>query len=237
MNNRRALWLFRISIALVIVFPLLFIRKAPYGWMMFDVNTGVIGDTIGGITAPITGLVTIYFLYLAFSQQNELIKSEKNNIDDQKQMFEKERDYDKINTAIKNIRESYSSLQIKYMGGGRNKVEMGFTSMLMYINLGLTTGEEMIETTQLTSYQTVFGLFLIDLKIAIEALGKSSLSTNERTIFIDGMFPYVSMLETFIEHAGDTKVKTYFAQHPNADKVIKDQLNGMISIQSEYNSL
>ena len=49
--------------------PLLFSLKTKFG--CFDDSTGVIGDTIGGTTAPIIGFVNAVLLYLAFKAQLE----------------------------------------------------------------------------------------------------------------------------------------------------------------------
>lgn len=57
-----------IAIVLVVFLPF-FISQCHTG-IRFD-KTAQIGDTIGGITAPIIGLFTAYLLYLAFKEQRE----------------------------------------------------------------------------------------------------------------------------------------------------------------------
>lgn len=50
--------------------PLLLTRPYFGDWSFFDFSqTGQIGDTIGGITAPIVGLVSIFLLWLTFRAQ------------------------------------------------------------------------------------------------------------------------------------------------------------------------
>jgi hypothetical protein len=57
-----------VGVIAVLISPVLFTR-ASY-WKIFDFSeTGQIGDTIGGITAPIVGLVSIILLYLTLREQ------------------------------------------------------------------------------------------------------------------------------------------------------------------------
>ena len=52
----------------VLISPILFTRGSLFKIFDFS-NTGQIGDTIGGITAPIVGLVSIILLYLTLREQ------------------------------------------------------------------------------------------------------------------------------------------------------------------------
>lgn len=57
-----------LAVVFTIVAPFLFTRD--FGWESFE-DTGQIGDTIGGITAPIIGILSIYLLYRTLKEQNE----------------------------------------------------------------------------------------------------------------------------------------------------------------------
>ncbi|MFM9952184.1 MAG: hypothetical protein ACKV1O_29910 [Saprospiraceae bacterium] len=70
---------------IVILIGIVFVPSAPWiftmewGWGRFDSTTGAIGDTIGGITAPIVNLVSAILVYLAFKAQikaNEIISTQ-----------------------------------------------------------------------------------------------------------------------------------------------------------------
>ena len=62
--------LFWIGIIGVFVSPWLFTRPFPFNWTFFDFSqSGQIGDTIGGITAPIVGLVSILLLWWTLREQ------------------------------------------------------------------------------------------------------------------------------------------------------------------------
>ena len=50
--------------------PFIFTRHYPFGWDWLDFSqTGDIGDTIGGITAPIVGLISILLLWWTLKEQ------------------------------------------------------------------------------------------------------------------------------------------------------------------------
>jgi hypothetical protein len=64
-----------IVILIIIITPYLFTRK--YICEAFDFsNTGQIGDTIGGITAPFVGILSILLLYITFRQQRKFNKKQ-----------------------------------------------------------------------------------------------------------------------------------------------------------------
>ena len=50
----------------------------PAIWDRLDLtNTSSIGDTIGGITAPLLGIISIIFLYLTLNRQIDSINDQK----------------------------------------------------------------------------------------------------------------------------------------------------------------
>jgi hypothetical protein len=53
----------------ILLMPILFTRA--WGYYKFDDSTGVIGDTIGGLTAPFIGLFSAYLVYKSFQAQIE----------------------------------------------------------------------------------------------------------------------------------------------------------------------
>lgn len=68
-------------IILLIVLPTTLITTLhiPFGCLNTDfTNTGQIGDTIGGITAPIIGLVSIVLLYITFREQRRFNEEQQN---------------------------------------------------------------------------------------------------------------------------------------------------------------
>ncbi|TYB73200.1 hypothetical protein [Bizionia myxarmorum] len=73
--SRLAFFILILGITLILLAPLIFTQ---YGIVSFT-NTGQIGDTIGGITAPITGIIGAILVYLALKAQinaNEIIQGQ-----------------------------------------------------------------------------------------------------------------------------------------------------------------
>lgn len=56
-------------LGLVLIFVLPGIIAKTSLWFSFDASTGVIGDTIGGITAPISGFLGAYLVWKALKEQ------------------------------------------------------------------------------------------------------------------------------------------------------------------------
>jgi len=71
------------GVFLLVFTPFIFTRTAWFDWIVFK-DTGAIGDTIGGITAPFLNLAGAVLIYLSFSQQMEANKIQFNALKDDK---------------------------------------------------------------------------------------------------------------------------------------------------------
>ena len=74
-NCCRKIGLLVLVVIIIVVAPVLFTQPAKYSCFDFS-STGQIGDTIGGITAPIIGVVSILLLYLTLKGQLDFNKSQ-----------------------------------------------------------------------------------------------------------------------------------------------------------------
>lgn len=68
MNNKNLIYILSIVCIITIILPFLFTRSAFCDSLIFS-GTGEIGDTIGGITAPVIGLLNAFLLYLTIKEQ------------------------------------------------------------------------------------------------------------------------------------------------------------------------
>lgn len=59
-----------IAIGLLVLIPLLIFILTKFSLFPFSQDTGYVGDTIGGITAPFLNGIAICFLYVTFRQQS-----------------------------------------------------------------------------------------------------------------------------------------------------------------------
>jgi uncharacterized membrane protein len=68
-----------LTIGLIIISLLLiYILTLPNIWKVFDLtNTSSIGDTIGGITSPLLGIISVIFLYLTLNRQIDSVNDQK----------------------------------------------------------------------------------------------------------------------------------------------------------------
>lgn len=95
-----------IGILLIFICPIILTRNS--WWFSFS-ETGQIGDTIGGITAPIIGLLGAYLVYLALMSQvkaNQIIQQQINN----------QKEEDSVKQAIANLYEHYKILREEIVG-------------------------------------------------------------------------------------------------------------------------
>ncbi len=122
-TNKITIFLF-LGIALVISAPFIFTRS---GYIDFRA-TGPIGDTIGGITAPITSLIGSILLYFALKTQIDANKLIQDQFEDQKktEIERKKLLYisEKTNLLRNDINEfSFTYIETKSdgMGGGKKQ--------------------------------------------------------------------------------------------------------------------
>lgn len=95
-----------VSISFTLVAPLIFTIKHDISWLDFT-ETGQIGDTIGGITAPFINILNAILIYIAFTEQLKANTLLKNQIDSEK---------DKEKIRLKNIEKLvYFDLEYKIL--------------------------------------------------------------------------------------------------------------------------
>lgn len=91
-NNKN--WIDRLSVGWVLIIGLLLAFAAPFiftrsGIIDFS-KTGQIGDTIGGITSPIIGLLSAFLVYRAFQEQVNANRILNDDLQSEKQLRLKE---------------------------------------------------------------------------------------------------------------------------------------------------
>lgn len=99
----------------ILVAPFLFIQS---GCTSFS-NTGQIGDTIGGITAPISSLVGSILVFLALKGQIVANKITQQQIQDQQQEEQKKKEINYVSDLYKYFLNSFQNYETKYYKGHR----------------------------------------------------------------------------------------------------------------------
>lgn len=91
-------------------------------------NTGQIGDTIGGLTAPILNFLTIILLYLALKEQIDANKI-------QKDIERTSRDYDIIFDQLANLKKAFDDIQLSVKSGTTEITYNGTRAIFEYSNI------------------------------------------------------------------------------------------------------
>ena len=121
---RIALIVLIIGVIVIVTAPLLFIRS---GYFSFAKN-GQIGDTIGGITAPISSLVGSILVFLALKGQIVANKITQEQIRDQQLEEQRKKEITYVSDLFKYFLNSIQTYETKYHRG--HKAIMKVMSML-----------------------------------------------------------------------------------------------------------
>jgi hypothetical protein len=99
-------------IGIILIFLSLFAFTRPAIWSVWNFSqTGQIGDTIGGITAPIINIIGAILVYISFREQVRANKIQFDALNDEKSRTETEKAYDKHQYRLDEIKKSLSELE------------------------------------------------------------------------------------------------------------------------------
>ena len=201
-TQTKALIILIVGVLLIIIAPMLLIQD--FGWVSFG-NTGEIGDTIGGVTAPITGLVGSLLVFFALKAQinaNDLIFKQ---FEHQK----KEENYRKLNLYITNqiefIRQDINDIHYtstRTQGDKKEKInEKGTTaiSQTLYIcskmNQNHFDRDIFIEIPNLTLIQ----ILLERTKSLLEKIQSYELNFEDEKHLVEALkYTYLAKLKPFL---------------------------------------
>ncbi len=111
-------WILIIGLLIIIAF-------APYVFTQYSdgpdfSNTGQIGDTIGGITAPFVNLLAAFLVYKSFSAQILANKQQRSDHNEQMKQLNKEHTLNYISNLFILIKEFYSNNKIDKFSGNKH---------------------------------------------------------------------------------------------------------------------
>ena len=121
-----------IGIILILVVP--GFLTLSLGLVEFDESTGSIGDTIGGITAPISSLMGSVLVYFALREQVKANKIITDQFKEQKQDEVYRQKMEFIQDQISLVREDLESFNIRVKSENFSGIEAIFKSLEVYIN-------------------------------------------------------------------------------------------------------
>lgn len=177
----QAKWAFIVGIVLIIISPFIFTRNL--GAVDFS-STGQIGDTIGGITAPIVNLLGALLVFFALKAQvdaNSLIQAQ---IESQRQEELKKKNLQYFLEQFKMIREDINDFSYFKSEPGRHVIHKGSDAF----NHVLQDARHL----KISSHQSIFQdspklfevqMLLTSIQNFIVQLEKSDLEPDDKTFY------------------------------------------------------
>lgn len=108
---------------IILVCPILLTRK--FGFFDFT-ETGQIGDTIGGLTAPFIGLLSVLVVYKAWTAQISANKELRRQISEQRTEIQRTEEFESLNRLYSHIENTVTSFQFVSLDTNDLKYEDGF---------------------------------------------------------------------------------------------------------------
>ncbi len=134
--HRRSIIFLIIGICLIFLSLYLFTRPAICDVWDFS-NTGQIGDTIGGITAPIINLLGAFLVYLSFEAQVRANKIQSKALEDEKKERHRESMFDKQYKQLLSIKSSLTDLEFVVKVDGVNTGDGSRTQPVYHVFKGV----------------------------------------------------------------------------------------------------
>jgi hypothetical protein len=102
-------WILIIGAIVLIIVPIV---VTQFDWFFNFTNTGQIGDTLGGTTAPVIGAVSALLIYFSFRAQINANRIIQNQIDDQKNEGVDRKNFEHQMERYKHLREHVADFTI-----------------------------------------------------------------------------------------------------------------------------
>ena len=101
-----------IVVGIILIFISLYIFTRPAIFQSWDFsNTGEIGDTIGGISAPIINLLGAYLVFVSFQAQIKANKIQSDALKDEKERNTDNRIYDNYTSLYESFKKRLDELE------------------------------------------------------------------------------------------------------------------------------
>lgn len=215
--KRNIEWILIIFLIATLISPLLFTRS----WTGIDFSqTGQIGDTIGGLTAPFLNFVTIILLYLTLREQTQSLR--------------KQKDYDSINQLFNTIKEDFEKINI-YQGGQSQASYCGTRAVFEMRNLliNCTDISTCMDDASLRAFNLSFTFLIFNVSQLLKKNHSSSIDNADKIEFYEAVKKFKTPIDMLITASG-----LYFQkrqQIENGQQVTElDKLVGMIFIVREH---
>lgn len=191
-----------IVVLLICAAPVIFTQGALFGWEFFDLSDkGTIGDTIGGITAPIVGLLSVFLLWLTLKEQLEFNKRQ-DKINKEQQKFN---DANRILSMESHILHLDENLNYGYTCFDRAFEGHGVSSLRLLVSR--TDDDIIIAQSELEYIIDRSHIIETALCSMVDYIKKSSLMAEERQSTIAMAELYLSYIHSFYSDVTKERIK------------------------------
>ncbi|MEC4047951.1 hypothetical protein OX284_000800 [Flavobacterium sp. SUN046] len=132
-----------VGIGLIFLSVYIFTRPALSDVWNFS-QTGQIGDTIGGITAPIINIIGAYLVYISFRAQNNANKLQSDALLDEKKQRIRESSFERQYNQLLSIKASLTELEFVVKVDGTNNHDGSRTQPVYHVFKGVNAIQETI---------------------------------------------------------------------------------------------
>jgi hypothetical protein len=99
-------------LGIILVFLSIYVFTRPAIWSNFDFsNTGQIGDTIGGISAPVINLIGALLIYFSFKEQFEANRIQRESLDNEILRNRESKEFDLLFSLFKEIKNEVENFE------------------------------------------------------------------------------------------------------------------------------
>ena len=104
--------IFYLTSGIILIFLSIYLFTRPVIFSQFDLTaTGQIGDTIGGISAPLINLIGAYLVYISFKTQLQANKIQIQALNDEKDRFNVDNIFQKQSAHFNDIKSTLNNLE------------------------------------------------------------------------------------------------------------------------------
>jgi len=206
-----------LTLIVAILSPFVFTRN----WTSIDFSqTGQIGDTIGGLTAPFLNFLTIILLYLTLREQTQSTR--------------KQKEYDSINQLFNIVKDDFEKINV-YQSGQNQASYCGTRAIFEMRNilLNCTDISTCMDEASLRAFNLSFTFLIFNVSQLLKKNYTSSIDKADKTEFYEAVSKFKTPIDMLITASG-----LYFQkrQQVNIGQQVTelDKLVGMIYLVREH---
>lgn len=152
--DKNVKWILWIGAPILILIPIL---TTQLDWFFDFTNTGNIGDTLGGVTAPVIGVVSALLIYFSFRAQIGANRIIQNQINQQRKEEDNRKAFNHQMEIYDHLKGAFENFQYK-VGGD---VKTGSTAFFSFWNSSYLSGRKSAQIGSERAFESIIKLFEI----------------------------------------------------------------------------